>query len=424
MMATFMEKRFGRGEEPGQESFSPGELNFPTTRNSRTMDTGELFHLLLNGREVEKPLAVATIISRTGSAPREPGASMLIDEDGAVTGSLGGGALEEKIIATARQAIREKRSCCRIFVLTASQAADEGMICGGRLEVLIDCLGDVGDPRREIMARAFDTRMAGRNCRLVYSLRPLPGAGAMVAPEITPTSPPAAKYAPRQDSGPDGIVPVTIGMGLYDGDEFITGTLDTFGSDPEALAAKIKNARRGQAAVLLTTETPGRYFLQSLTIPVNVVIAGAGHIARALVPLCRFAGFQTAIIDDRPEFACREFFPAADRIVVAPHFENCFRAVAAVAEDYIVIVTRGHLSDGAVLAQALQTGAAYIGMIGSRKKREAVYRKLTGEGCNPEALSRVHCPIGLAIGAQTPEEIAVSIVAELVACRSARRRTD
>jgi len=349
---------------------------------------------------------------------------MIIDEEGAVTGSLGGGVLEAQIIATARQAILERQSCCRIFVLTAPQAADEGMICGGRLEVLIDCLGDAVAPRREIMKRSLDALMAGRNCRLVYSLRPLPGAGAMSAPKITPAPPPAAKFTPRQDSGPAGIVPVIIGTGLYDGDEFITGTLDTFGSDPEALAAKIKNAGRGPAAVLLTTETPGRYFLQSLTMPVNVVIAGAGHIARALVPLCRFVGFQTVIIDDRPEFACREFFPAADRIVVAPHFENCFQAVAAGAENYIVIITRGHLSDGEVLAQALQTGAAYIGMIGSRKKREAVYRKLTGAGCNPEALRRVHCPIGLAIGAQTPEEIAVSIIAELVACRSARRRTD
>jgi len=423
-MAGAMEKRLDRSIEPEREPLFPPVMNFPTTPQAGAVETGALFRLLLSDRADQEPLALATVISRTGSAPRRPGAAMLVNAGGAVAGSVGGGALEAQVIATARQAIRAGCSCCRVFTLTAPQAAADGMICGGRLEVLIDYLGDAGDPRREIMVTALRLLAAGRDCRLAYSLRPHRRDHEVVSADITSSTRKAAKSGRKPDIGTAGGAPVTVGCGLLVGDEFVAGTIDAFGSDPEALAAKIRRAGRLPSAVLITADDQGRYFLPPRTMPATVVIAGAGHIARALTPLCRFAGFQTVVIDDRPEFACRKSFPDADRIMVAPAFANCFQDLPPGTELYIVIVTRGHLCDGEVLAQALTTGAAYIGMIGSRKKREAVYRQLAGAGCSPEALARVHCPIGLAIGAQTPAEIAVSIVAELIACRHANRQAN
>jgi xanthine dehydrogenase accessory factor len=161
-----------------------------------------------------------------------------------------------------------------------------------------------------------------------------------------------------------------------------------------------------------------RYFVQSVDSTVQVVIVGAGHVGQALATLCHFVGFKAIIIDDRPEFASRERFPTADDIRVQPSLDDCFSDMAITEEYYVVIVTRGHAFDRSVLAQSLRTPAGYIGMIGSKTKRDAVYKSLLGEGITTEAIGRVHSPIGLAIGAQTPEEIAVSIVAEMIAVRA------
>lgn len=120
--------------------------------------------------------------------------------------------------------------------------------------------------------------------------------------------------------------------------------------------------------------------------------------------------------DDRAEFANAERYPRAREVSVLDSFADCFDELGS--DDYVVIVTRGHLHDRDVLAQALNTGAGYIGMIGSSRKREGVYRSLLAGGYTEDDLQRVHCPIGLAIGADTPEEIAVSIVAEMIRNRA------
>lgn len=157
-------------------------------------------------------------------------------------------------------------------------------------------------------------------------------------------------------------------------------------------------------------------FVEVLARPPRLVVAGAGHIA---VPLARFAaslGFDVAVLDDRPEYASRERFPDARTIVVAPYRESIHQ-VSIDSDTYVVLVTRGHVHDRVLLEQCLGSGAAYIGMIGSRRRVETVLRHLREAGADPERLARVWAPIGLDIGAQTPEEIALSVMAEIVKVR-------
>jgi len=132
-------------------------------------------------------------------------------------------------------------------------------------------------------------------------------------------------------------------------------------------------------------------------------------------------GFRTTVLDDREEFASRERFPSPVEVVVLEDFSDCLSKCPIDEESYLVIVTRGHLHDKAVLSQALRTRAGYIGMIGSKRKRDSIYRALLDEGFSRDDLGRVHSPIGLDIGAETPEEIAVSIAAELIQVRSRKQ---
>ncbi len=149
----------------------------------------------------------------------------------------------------------------------------------------------------------------------------------------------------------------------------------------------------------------------------TLYIFGTGHISRYLAPLANMVEFRVVVIDDRKEYANREHFPQADDIWVR-QFEGVGEGIKPDEESYIVIVTRGHLHDYTVLKEVLRKGARYIGMIGSRRKRELIYQQLRQEGYTQEELDRIHAPIGLDINAETPEEIAISIIAELIRVRA------
>jgi xanthine dehydrogenase accessory factor len=165
-----------------------------------------------------------------------------------------------------------------------------------------------------------------------------------------------------------------------------------------------------------------RTFVQPIGLQGAAYIFGAGHCGEKLAPVLSTVGFYTVVVDDRPEFANATRFPSVDRIVVPVSFEGVVEQLPIDEDSYVVIVTRGHMHDRTVLKQALATEAGYVGMIGSRKKIAETFRALTEEGVTPEDIARVHAPIGLSIGAETPEEIAVSIAGELIQIRAARRR--
>ena len=157
-------------------------------------------------------------------------------------------------------------------------------------------------------------------------------------------------------------------------------------------------------------------FVEPVVSDPVLYVFGAGHISRQIVPVASRVGFQVVVIDDRADFADTSHFPEARDIYQLP-FEEVMDRFSIHELSYLVIVTRGHMHDKNVLAQALKTEAGYIGMIGSSRKRDIIYEKLLEEGFTEKDLSRVHSPIGLDIGAETPEEIAVSIVAELIMVR-------
>ncbi len=157
---------------------------------------------------------------------------------------------------------------------------------------------------------------------------------------------------------------------------------------------------------------------QRLKLRKKVVLVGAGHVSKETAMLAGYVGFETWVMDDRKEFANQKRFQTADTIAVLEDFKNVFKDLEITKHHYVVIVTRGHLHDKTVLKQALKTPAGYIGMIGSKKKRDAIYNALQEEGVTDADLKRVYSPVGLEIGAQSPEEIAVSIVAQLIQRRT------
>jgi xanthine dehydrogenase accessory factor len=150
--------------------------------------------------------------------------------------------------------------------------------------------------------------------------------------------------------------------------------------------------------------------------PAELYIFGAGHVAASLYQVARIAGFDVTVIDDREAYANRERFPEA-RQVIAEDFDKAAAQLTPGESSYIVIVTRGHRDDMRMLRWAVQTPARYVGMIGSKRKTITIFKELQQEGLPAHLFDRVYAPIGLDIGAITPEEIAVSITAELIAKR-------
>ena len=157
-------------------------------------------------------------------------------------------------------------------------------------------------------------------------------------------------------------------------------------------------------------------FVEPILPPAELYIFGAGHVATSLYRVARIAGFDVTVVDDREAYANRERFPEAQE-VIAEDFDKAMERLQVSESSYIVIVTRGHRDDMRVLRWAVQTPARYVGMIGSKRKTITIFKELQAEGIPPELFDRVHAPVGLDIGAITPEEIAVAIAAELIARR-------
>ena len=373
--------------------------------------------------DVEERLALATVIARTGSGPREPGAAMIISEDGTTEGTVGGGWLEARTLETARSVIREGRDVCLTLHLTSSDAAASGMICGGRVEILIECVCRAAPLWMNLTDRISSCAQRGSSCLLVRSIRnltPLNDSGETSLLEkgerggILPNN--QGKVSSPDKKATHHVYPVHTSRGLWvEGRlEEADGSPDYQNIDPDL----VRTASLTEAT--LRTGHGFRLFLQPLRCLPVVIIVGAGHVGQALADLCPFVGFKTIVIDDRHDFANRDRFPEADDIRVPPSLEDCFQELIVTKDSHIVIVTRGHAFDRAVLAQSLRTDAPYIGMIASKTKRNLIYESLLSEGFGPDDLARVHSPIGLAIGANTPAEIAVSIVAELIAFRAGK----
>jgi xanthine dehydrogenase accessory factor len=251
----------------------------------------DLFEEIVKLRRAGKRGALATIVHTNGSIPSYESSRMLVRDDGTIAGTIGGGCVEADVWAAAREVMRQEAPRKMIFNLNHEASYDNGLICGGTLEVFVEPI--------------------------------------LPQPALT--------------------------------------------------------------------------------------IFGGGHVSMALATIAHMAGFAIAVADDRETFANKERFPMAHEIFTS--YEDAFDKLKPGDSSYLVIVTRGHRDDMRVLGWAAGTNARYIGMIGSKRKVLSVYEALEREGISPERLANVHAPVGLEIGALTPEEIAISITAELIAVR-------
>ncbi len=330
--------------------------------------------------------AIATLFDKTGSAPRSDGAKMIVRFDGSIFGTVGGGRLEAAAMDLARDAIARKRTVIQTFDLTSKDAAASDMICGGRGEILIEYV-NVGDVnQRNIYKGVMDVISKREKGWLITIIDNKPSTGASV----------------------------TCQQCLVREDKTLLGDIHCHPDLVEHLV-------NGPAKVTLHSEVydDQRFLVEPLRVGGTVIIFGAGHVSQKIAPLSEGVGFRTVVLDDRPDYANAERFPAPVETKVIKDFTKL--PDLGIDEDaYLVIVTRGHLFDKDVLAQVLRSGAAYVGMIGSQSKRELIYKELMERGFSDEELRRVYCPIGTSILAETPEELGISIVGELIKVRAER----
>ncbi|MCL2126374.1 MAG: XdhC family protein [Oscillospiraceae bacterium] len=329
----------------------------------------------------------ATILVSSGSTPRGAGSCMIIRSDGSICGTVGGGALEAGIMKTAPGVMSSKLARVIDIVLDGNDEIAVDMICGGNASVLVDYIDPKHPGHLEYFTALLATLRSGIQARIV-TVPPKEGSSAERCQcLLLPSGPPL---------GSDGIDPAVISA-----IERRSGGYDAF--------TKLDNLG---------------IYLHSVGNDGVAYIFGAGHCGEKLAPVLASVGFSVVVIDDREEFANDARFPNADEIIVPESMDLPFAQREFDGESYIVIVTRGHAHDELVLRGALRTGAGYVGMIGSRRKREAIYVHLLADGFLQSDIERVFSPIGISIDAETPEEIAISIAAEMIKVRAARRGGD
>jgi xanthine dehydrogenase accessory factor len=351
-----------------------------------------IYSEIVKSLEKKEKAALATIISRTGSAPRAVGAQYLVRQDGSSVGSIGGGCVEAEVWQRAQDTLEKGRGSILRFNLTAEQLAEGGLICGGNIDILIEPL-------------------TGGSLEIYEEIRKIKqkGGSAILVTLVSV----------------DGVVPQgEDSKALIKPSGEKTGSLLGGKELEEELRGNIEILVKEKKSNLVTVETgsveSSRKRVEVLLEPIlsepTVYLFGAGHVSQQIAPLAKRVQFRVVVIDDREIFANRERFPDADEILVS-EFETCFQQLSIDESSYVVIVTRGHLYDGFVLEQAVKTRSRYIGMIGSKKKIHILYQNLMKKGIPKETLERVYAPIGLDINSETPEEIAVSIVAQLIQVR-------
>ncbi|KUN09160.1 XshC-Cox1-family protein [Streptomyces yokosukanensis] len=344
----------------------------------------ELHRWIEEGRD----FAVATVLAVGGSAPRGPGAALAVDSSGTVIGSVSGGCVEGAVYELCLEALRTGESVVERFGYSDEDAFAVGLTCGGTIEVLIT---PVAAQATALLASALTAAVRDEPAALVRVARgpaELLGRALLVRPD-----------------------------GPHEG---------TLGGHPEldrtaaAEARALLEAGRTGAVDLSAdgSHCPGglTLLIESNVPPPRMIVFGAVDFAAALARAGKFLGYHVTVCDARPVFATRERFPDADEIVVDwPH--RHLRRTGTDARTVLCVLTHDAKFDIPLLKAALRMPAAFIGAMGSRRTHEDRERRLRSEGLAEAELARLRSPIGLDLGARTPEETALSIVAEIVAVR-------
>lgn len=323
----------------------------------------EIVHAL----EAGTPAELVAVAEASGSTPRGTGALMAVFPGGRTLGTIGGGNVEYEAQQLAARLLERGGSDLRHFRFVQGDAASLGMVCGGDVTL------------------RFQHLPAG-DAHAIAVLRDLMGSSA-------------------------GDLDTWLVLNIREGTASM-GTADCNGprhldSPPENLPALLRN----------TPVLEGGWLAVPMVRAGRVCIFGGGHVSRALVPAIAAVGFRPVVYDDRPAFADPALFPQAENVLCGD-FTKIAEHLTLTVDDYVVIMTRGHQADYEVLEQTLRSGVKYLGCIGSKKKLALCRERLLAAGFTAEEYARVHAPIGLAIGAETPEEIAVSVTAQLIAVRA------
>lgn len=330
--------------------------------------------------EVGKLAALATVVRRRGSLPMSATARMLVTAGGARFGTVGGGCLEAEITEKAFDVMETRAPALASFTLNASMAGDYGLTCGGTADLFIEP---------------------------VYGIEPLPAIYRAAAESLARGEPAVIVTALDWADGPEKAI--------------LAGS--------RLLAGSARRTLRSQAARLdpALSEAPSLgdgFVLDPVQPPPPLVVFGGGHVGAAIARTAAFAGWEVTVVDDREEFASADRHLLAVRTVCCD-FHDVVTPLRLEPWTYAVVATRGHQHDALIVDQLARLELKYIGMLGSRRKVALTWKLLRSWGVPAESLTRIHAPVGLSIGADTPEEIAVSVVGELIAVRrgaNTRRR--
>ncbi len=334
-----------------------------------------------DGREA----ILCQVAETRGSTPQKAGAAMLVDPEGGQVGTLGGGCVEAEVKQRAAGRLGREGAERFDFVLDHDYAWADGLICGGKMVVLAEAL------RGPDAVFYYGALLAALES----------GRGLIEAVIVDPAAAGAPMLGARFLFGPAGELLAARPEGPVP--EAVAAVVDDLPDRPRPIV------RRGVAILPIAAR-------------VRLVIVGAGHVGQAVADLAARADFEIEVVDDRGHYARADRFPAGSRLTVGS-FDETLPALAATLgpSDYALVVTRGHGHDQEALAHLAPTAAGFVGLIGSRRKIRLIYDALSADGIDPAALARVAAPVGLDIGSQTVPEIAISIVAQLIARRNLGR---
>lgn len=317
--------------------------------------------------------ALATVARRRGSLPMSATAKMLVTERGVQLGTVGGGCLEAEITARARDVLERGMPAISEHTLNASAAGDYGLTCGGTAVMFIEPVFPDAQLAEVYAACALLMRGDGRGV-LATGVDWSAGSSKLLVHEG-----------------------VRVGRG-----------------DARMATAALALDARGEVPRL-----DDDVLLEMIAGRPRLVVFGGGHVGARVAEAAAFAGWRVTIVDDRPEYSDAARFPFAEHAIMAD-YRDAASVVSFDADSYVVVATRGHEHDAIVMDQLARLELRYLGMLGSRRKVALTWTLLESWGVARDALDRVHAPVGLAIGADTPEEIAVSVVAEMIAARRER----
>ncbi len=325
-------------------------------------------------RDAGKKVAIATVVQAYGSAPRRPGAKMAISEEGEFVGSVSGGCVENDVVEHARQVLEEDQARLVPYGISDDMAFNVGLACGGRIEVFIQPLGRLFPLEKPV---AFAYSIEGPNV----------GSGLL-----------AWEFGKHRGS---------LGQGDAFDDEVATRAIAALG-EGAPVQLKLEDAPEGAT----------RVFVDTYPAQPTIVIFGAVHIGVALAKLAKATGvFRVVVVDARGVWATEERFPDVDEIHVM-HADDYLKEHPLGSNAYVAVLSHDPKLDDPALIGALPSRARFVGAIGSPKTQAARRERLAAAGLTEEQISRLHGPVGLDIGAQTPEEIGVAILGQMIAAKN------